>query len=101
MKLDAPISEKRLRKWAEAEAAARAGWGSDMSVAMHNGKRLLWFFGGEIYVDGYVFAECYNMPASATQEQISERIVKLLGKVRVTFDDELPVQHTGDGRPAR
>lgn len=91
MKLDAPISEKRQRLWAEAEAAARAGWGADLSVALHNGKRLLWFFGGEIFVDGYVFAECYNMPPHTKQHVIVERITKLLGAVRVVFDEQLPL----------
>jgi hypothetical protein len=60
------------------------------SPATHNGKRLLWFFGGEIYVDGYVFAECYGMPADAEQAAITARVERLLGKVRVVFDAELP-----------
>lgn len=58
--------------------------------AMFNGKRLLWFFGGEIFVDGYVFAECYAMPLDSQQAAITARVEKLLGKVRVVFDAELP-----------
>lgn len=92
MKFDpSTISQAKRDQWAKVEQDCLRQWsGLNLSVALHNGKRLLWFFGGEIYVDGFVFAECYGMPLDAPQAVIVARVEKLLGKVRVVFDAELP-----------
>jgi hypothetical protein len=91
MKFDAAtISAAKRAEWAEVERQCALNSPPVGAPAMHDGKRLMWFFGGELYVDGYVFAECYAMPLHSQQAAITERVERLLGKVRVVFDAELP-----------
>lgn len=91
MQFDATtISAAKQAEWQAVEAECALNMPPVGEPAMFNGKRLLWFFGGEIYVDGYVFADCYGMPPASEQAAIIARVEKLLGKVRVVFDAELP-----------
>jgi hypothetical protein len=91
MKFDAStISAAKRQEWAQVELACALNSPPVGEPAMHNGRRMIWFFVGEIYVDGYVFADCYGMPHDSAQAAIAARIEKLLGKVRVVFDAELP-----------
>lgn len=91
MKFDAlTISAAKQAQWRQVELDCALHSPPVGEPAMFNGKRLMWFFGGEIYVDGYVFAECYAMPVDAEQAAITARAERLLGKVRIVFDAELP-----------
>jgi len=83
------ISAEKRAQWAEVERLCALDSPPVGAPAMHNGKRMIWFFGGEIYVDGYVFADCYGMPDNSQQAEIVQAVERLLGKVRVEFDAEL------------
>jgi hypothetical protein len=83
------ISAEKRAQWAEVERLCALDTPPVGEPAMHNGKRMIWFFGGEIYVDGYVFADCYGMPDNSAQAEIVQAVERLLGKVRVEFDAEL------------
>jgi hypothetical protein len=85
------ISAAKRAEWQAVETECALNSPPVGAPATFNGKRLLWFFGGELYVDGYVFAECYAMPLHSEQAAITARVEKLLGKVRVVFDAELPI----------
>jgi len=86
------ISQKKRDEWAavERQQAQSMPPYTRGAPALHNGQRMIWFVGAEIHVDGYVFAQCYGMPANAKQHVIAERVVQLLGHVFVHFDAELP-----------
>jgi hypothetical protein len=91
MKFDAStISAEKRAQWAEVERLCALDAPPVGEPAMHNGKRMIWFFGGEIIVDGYVFADCYGMPVDSAQDEIVQCVERLLGKVQVVFDAELP-----------
>jgi hypothetical protein len=90
MKFDAStISAAKRAEWQAVELECALSAPPVGAPATFNGKRLMWFFGGEIYVDGYVFAECYGMPDDAEQAAITARVERLLGKVHVEFDAKL------------
>lgn len=91
MKFDAStISAAKRAEWQQVERQCSLNSPPVGEPATFNGKRLLWFFGGELYVDGYVFADCYALPPDSTQAAIVACVERLLGKVRVVFDAELP-----------
>jgi hypothetical protein len=59
------------------------------SVAMHNGQRLLWFKGSDIFVDANVWAECYELPIEDGTDAVVTHIRHLLGNVQIVFEEQL------------
>jgi hypothetical protein len=91
MKFDAStISAAKRAEWQQVELDCALNAPPVGAPATFNGMRMIWFFNGELHVDGYVFAECYGMPPHSEQAAITERVERLLGKVRIVFDAELP-----------
>lgn len=83
------ISAAKQAEWRSVELECALTSPPVGAPATFNGKRWMWFYSGEIYVDGYVFAECYGMPLNSAQAAITQRVERLLGKVRVVFDATL------------
>ena len=93
MKFDpSTISQKKRAEWAavERQQAATMPPYTRGAPALHNGQRMIWFDGDQLHVDGYVFADCYGLPTTASEHAIVERVIQLLGHVQVHFDAELP-----------
>lgn len=90
MKFDAStISAAKRAEWQAVELECALSAPPVGAPATFNGARMIWFHSGEIYVDGYVFADCYALPEHSLQPDIVAAVERLLGKVHVTFDDEL------------
>jgi hypothetical protein len=90
MRFDAStISAAKRAEWQAVELECALSSPPVGAPATFNGARMIWFHSGELYVDGYVFAECYSLPPDSSQEAMTLAVEKLLGKVHVVFDAKL------------
>jgi hypothetical protein len=90
MKFDAStISAAKREEWAAVERQCAIDSPPVGAPATFNGERLLWFVGAELHVDGYVFAQCYDLAIDSSQDAIAKRVRKLLGDVSIVFDEKL------------
>lgn len=92
MKFDAStISEAKREEWAEVERECALNATPVGAPVTHEGRRMIWFVGADLHVDGYVFAQCYELPSDLDEHEITANIHALLGKVDVHFDAELRI----------
>jgi hypothetical protein len=90
MKFDpSTISAAKREEWAEVERQCAIDTPPVRAPATFNGERLLWFVGAELHCDGYVFAQCYEMPIDSSQELIVNAVRRLYGDVKIVFDESL------------
>jgi hypothetical protein len=90
MKFDpSTISAERREMWARVEAECAMNSPAVGAPVTHDGRRLMWFVGADLHVDGYVFAQAYKLSVDLSESEITARVNKLLGDVRVLFDSDL------------
>jgi hypothetical protein len=90
MKFDlSTISAAKRAEWAEVERQCAIDSPRVGAPATFNGENLLWFVGADLHIDGYVFAQCYDMPLDSDQHEIVARINKVFGDVRIVFEAQL------------
>ena len=90
MKFDeSQISASKRAEWAAAERDYLSSAPDVGAPVTFQGRRMMWFVGADLHVDGYVWANCYDLEVQSDQRAISQHINKLLGDVRIVFEEEL------------
>jgi hypothetical protein len=90
MKFDAStISAAKREEWAAVERQCAIDSPRVGAPATFNGERLLWFVGADLHVDGYVFAQCYDLAIDSSQDEIEKRVRKLFGDIAIVFEQRL------------
>jgi len=74
------ISERRRNSWAAVKVPA--------NYDQWNGRRLLWFEGDRVHVDGLVYADYRGMPPSTSPAEIEEDADRFLG-AKVVWEKNL------------
>ena len=86
------VPEHKLVEWFEIERNCCNKWEASTVLARveeWNGEPLLWFIGDDIHVDAAVWCECYELPETSDNQEISDHIEHLLGKVQMHFERRL------------
>jgi hypothetical protein len=90
MKFDeSTISAEKRAEWAQIERDYAQNAPALGAPVVFDDRPLMWFVGAELHVDGYTWADCYNLADASDQNVITEHIKKRLGNVRILFDETL------------